>query len=62
MSGVFSGLISGIIVGTYFAEKGLPFPLRYNKKPEQAGSLELDLQVVTTIVDDVRNLVGYGRG
>jgi len=61
MSRIFSGIISGIIVGTYFAEKELPFPLKYNRKPDSAGSIELDLTVAGTIFNDLKCLVGYGK-
>ena len=61
MSGIFSGIISGIILGTYFAEKDLPFPLRYNRKPENCGSIELDLAVADTIFEDLKSLVGLGK-
>jgi hypothetical protein len=58
---VFAGILTGSLVGFYFAEKDLPFPLKYNKRPEGgAGSLEFDLKVVDTIVHDFRNTVGYG--
>jgi len=50
-----------MLVGVYFGEKNLPFPLRYNSRPlGGAGSLELDLQVANTIAADLRSAVGWG--
>jgi hypothetical protein len=58
MSRIFSGILSGIFLGVYFAEKQLPFPLKYNTRPDTIGSLELDLSVFSTIADDIREAVG----
>jgi hypothetical protein len=46
MRRMFSKILGAIIMGVYFAEKGLPFPLKFVKKPEHVGTLELDLQVI----------------
>lgn len=59
ITGTISGIITGTLLGVYFAEKNLPFPIQYNKKIDHAGSIELDLQVVTTIKNDIVNMVGY---
>ncbi|MCB0371300.1 MAG: hypothetical protein KDD45_18245 [Bdellovibrionales bacterium] len=57
---IFGGILAGSVVGFYFAEKNLPFPLRYNKRPEgKTGSLEFDLQVVDVIIRDLKSSVGY---
>ena len=58
---VLKGIFAGLLTGVYFAEKDLPFPLKYNRREDRrAGTLALDLQVVDTIVADLRGMVGYG--
>lgn len=61
MSKVLTGIFAGMFAGVYFGERQLPFPLKYNKKPESLGSLELDLSVFSTIADDVRALVSHSK-
>ncbi len=57
---VFGGIFAGMLVGFYFAEKDVPFPLKYNSRTEtKAGSLELDLQIVDTLLYDIKKAVGY---
>jgi len=54
------GCFTGLIVGIYFGEKDLPFPIRYNSRQNGAlGSLELDLQVANQITNDIRGAFGY---
>lgn len=56
----FWGAVTGGLIGVYFAEKNLPFPLSYHAAPDnQAGKLELDLQIGNVIVNDIRNAFGY---
>ncbi len=55
------GCLTGTIVGVYFGEKNIPFPIKYNPRSTGGvGSLELDLQVANTIAQDLRNAVGWG--
>lgn len=55
------GCFTGGLVGVYFGEKGLPFPLSYTGRPEGGiGYLKIDLQVANTIANDVRAAFGYG--
>ena len=61
MCRIFTGILSGIFLGVYFAEKQLPFPLKYNKRADSIGSLELDLAVFSTIADDIRGAVGQPK-
>lgn len=61
ITGTLSGMITGTILGVYFAEKNLPFPIHYNKKVDQAGSIELDLQVLSTLKEDIVGMVGYNQ-
>lgn len=57
----FWGSLTGIFVGIYYSEKSLPFPLSYKKGPNgSAGAIELDLQILNTMVNDFRGAVGYG--
>lgn len=57
---VIAGIFTGALLGVYFAEKEAAFPLRYNRRPQgQAGSLELDLQIVNVIFADIKSAVGY---
>lgn len=57
----FWGSMTGIIVGIYYSEKSLPFPLSYRKGPNgSVGAIELDLQILNTMVRDVRRAVSYG--
>lgn len=61
MSRILTGIFTGMFMGVYFAERQLPFPLKYNKRPDNFGSLELDLSVLSTITDDVRGLIGQAK-
>lgn len=57
---VIAGIFTGALLGVYFAEKEVAFPLRYNRHPQgKAGSLELDLQIVNVIFADIKSAVGY---
>jgi hypothetical protein len=57
----FWGSLTGMLVGIYYAEKSFPFPLAYRSGPNgSAGAIEFDLQIVNSIVSDVRGAVGYG--
>ena len=54
------GALSGTIVGVYFAEKDLTFPITYAPRPTgEFGSLGVDLQVANVIINDVRGMFGY---
>lgn len=57
---VIAGIFTGALVGIYFAERNVSFPLRYNRHPQgKAGSLELDLQILNVIASDIKSAVGY---
>ena len=57
----FWGSLTGMLVGIYYSEKSLPFPLTYKKGPNgSAGAIELDLQILNTMVKEAREAVGYG--
>lgn len=59
--GIFTRIIAGGIVGFYFAEKDLPFPVSYHPRPlERIGHLSVDLQIVDVITRDLQDAVGYG--
>lgn len=54
------GAVTGGLIGVYFAEKNVPFPLSYHAGPNNlAGKLELDLQIGNVIVNDIRGAFGY---
>ena len=58
---IFAGIFSGVLVGLYFAEKNVPFPVTYHERPQgHTGFLTLDLQIIDTISQDVKDAVGYG--
>lgn len=58
---IFGGILSGLIVGFYFAEKDVPFPLAYHSRTQgHSGYLTLDLQIIDTISKDIKEAVGYG--
>ena len=53
--GIFTRIIAGGIVGFYFAEKDLPFPVSYHSRPlERTGHLSIDLQIVDVITRDLQ--------
>jgi hypothetical protein len=52
----FTSAIFGVILVTYYVEKHLPFPFKYHRQPDHAGTLEIDLQVVSSIADDLKRL------
>jgi hypothetical protein len=55
------GCFAGLVIGIYFGEKDLPFPVKYNARQNGSlGSLELDLQVANTLANDIRGAFGYG--
>lgn len=57
----FWGVLTGGLVGVYFAEKNVPFPLAYRSRSDNsAGVIEVDLQIANTIVSDIRGAFGYG--
>lgn len=59
---VIAGIFTGALVGVYFAEKNVAFPLKYNKRPNgRIGSLELDLQILNILFADIRSAVGYSN-
>ena len=52
---IFGGIITGAIVGFYFAEKNVPFPLTYHPRTQgHTGYLTLALQIIDTISRDVK--------
>ena len=58
---ILAGMFTGTLLGCYFAEKNVPFPLAYNRRPDgRTGSLSLDLQIVDVVINDVKTAVGYG--
>lgn len=57
---VLAGIFTGALVGVYFAEKNVSFPVKYNRRPEGgAGSLVVDLQIFNNILRDVKESVDY---
>lgn len=59
----FWGSFTGMIVGFYFAEKNVPFPISYRRPNDgSAGVIELDLRILNTIISDAKNTVGYSAG
>ena len=52
----FTRLIFGGILAAYYVEKHLPFPFKYHRGHDRAGSLEIDLQVFSSIADDFKRL------
>jgi hypothetical protein len=56
----FWGAVTGSLIGVYFAEKDVPFPLSYHSGPNKsAGQLVLDLQIGNVIVNDIRAAFGF---
>ncbi len=55
----FWGAVTGSLIGVYFAEKDVPFPLSYHSRPNKsAGQLVLDLQIGNVILNDIRGALG----
>ena len=58
---IIGGVLTGAVLGFYFAEKRVPFPLVYNPRTDgHTGYLTLDLQIVDAITRDMKEAVGYG--
>ena len=56
----FWGSFTGMMIGFYFAEKNVPFPISYRRPSDgSAGVIELDLRIINTIISDAKNTVGY---
>lgn len=57
---VIAGMFTGTLVGIYFAEKNVAFPVRYNRRPNGSpGSLEFDLEIFDVVTRDLKRCVGY---
>lgn len=52
-----SRLLLGSIIGIYYGEKRLPFPVQYIAKQNEVGDIKLDLSVVNAIVKDVKRML-----
>jgi hypothetical protein len=46
-------LLMGTILGIYFGEKRLPFPLQYIAKENQVGDIKIDLSFVNSVLSDI---------
>lgn len=51
-------LFWGGLIGLYYGEKRLPFPLQYVPGQEGVGYLKLDLSVANALLKDAQKLVG----
>lgn len=59
---IFAGIFTGACIGFYFAEKDVPFPVRYHKRQDgKTGHLSIDLEIADVITRDVRQALGYGK-
>ena len=43
----------GSLIGIYYGEKRLPFPIQYIPKEGQVGNIKLDLSIVNSVVHDL---------
>jgi hypothetical protein len=56
----FWGSFTGMLLGFYFAEKNVPFPISYIRPSDGSfGAIELDLRIINTIISDAKSTVGY---
>lgn len=54
-------MLFGSIIGIYYGEKRLPFPIQYIAKENQVGDIKLDLSVVNAAVKDVKRMLPNGK-
>jgi hypothetical protein len=50
-------ILYGTILGIYFGEKRLPFPIQYMPKQKELGDIKLDLSFVNSILADCRKML-----
>lgn len=46
-------LFWGSLIGIYYGEKRLPFPIQYLPKEGEVGDIKFDLSIVNSIVKDL---------
>lgn len=46
-------LFFGILLGIYYGEKRLPFPIQYIPKDNEVGNIKIDLSIVNSIFKDL---------
>ena len=49
-------LLWGTLLGIYYGEKRLPFPVQYLPKEGQIGDIKLDLSIVNAVVGDLMKM------
>lgn len=50
-------ILYGTLLGIYFGEKRLPFPIQYLPKPNEVGDIKIDLSFLNAIANDCRKLL-----
>lgn len=46
-------LFFGTLLGLYYGEKRLPFPIQYIPKDGEVGNIKIDLSIVNSIIYDL---------
>jgi hypothetical protein len=46
----------GTLIGIYYGEKRLPYPIQYLPKEGEVGDIKIDLSIVNSIVKDLMRI------
>jgi hypothetical protein len=50
-------IVWGGLLGIYYGEKKLPFPIQYIPKEKGVGDIKLDLSIVNAVATDISKLL-----
>jgi hypothetical protein len=49
-------LLWGSLIGIYYGEKRLPFPIQYQPKKDEVGNIKIDLSIINSVLHDLAKL------
>ena len=49
-------ILLGGMIGLFYGEKHLPFPIQYIPKKGQVGNIKIDLSIFNQIMDDLNSI------
>lgn len=56
--GLFKGFLLGIPIGIYYGEKGLPFPVSYQRRMGNSwGYIKVDFEVFDALQKDINRII-----
>lgn len=54
---ILKSVFFGMVLGLYYGEKSLPWPILYLHKPNRVGDIKIDFSVVNQLADDLAKLM-----